>query len=336
VKEAYLYERKEDGNVKCLLCNHYCRIKEGKRGVCRVRICSGGKLVTLVYDHIIAIHGDPIEKKPFFHFLPGSTSLSIATVGCNFHCDFCQNHAISQYPRYSDQIPGDALSPDEIVTAALLRGHKSISYTYTEPTVFFELAYDTGVLAREKGLRNNFVSNGYMSKEAVERAVDFLDAANIDLKSFSDEFYQTYCGAKLQPVLNSIQQLKQAGVQLEITTLIIPDLNSSPKELRQIADFIVSVDSSIPWHVSAFHPDYKMHDRRRTSPPLLENAYDVGKEAGLKYIYCGNVPGHPLENTRCPECDAVLIERRGFSVFSNKLSKPFCPACGSRIEILLE
>jgi pyruvate formate lyase activating enzyme len=336
MKEAYLYEPLSEGGVQCHLCAHECVIQPDHRGICRVRENRDGRLVSLVYDRIVSVHGDPIEKKPFFHFLPGSSSLSIATVGCNFRCKFCQNYSISQYPRHYGEIPGDALTPEEVVDLAAGRGFQSISYTYTEPTIYFELAYDTGVLARRRGIRNNFVSNGFMTPQAVEKMTDFLDAANIDLKSFSDDFYRTCCGARLQPVLDSIRLMRESGIWVEVTTLVIPELNSDRDELLQIAGFLAEVDPAIPWHVSAFHPDFQMTDRPRTSVRHLDIAMAAGREAGLKYIYCGNMPGHPAESTYCPHCGEMLVERRGFAVVRNRLDSPVCPACRGEIDIILD
>jgi len=336
MKEAYLYETLPEGGVQCHLCSHRCRIQPGQRGLCHVRECRDGRLVTLVYDRVISLHGDPIEKKPFFHFLPGSRSLSVATVGCNFRCEFCQNFSISQYPREHREIPGDPLAPEEIVDIAASQGFRTISYTYTEPTIFFELAYDTGVLARRRGLRNNFVTNGYMTPRAMDKMADFLDAANIDLKSFSDDFYRKYCGARLAPVLESIRRMRAAGIWLEVTTLVIPGLNSEADELRRMAGFLAEVDPAIPWHVSAFHPDYQMTDRPRTSVRHLELAVTAGQEAGLRYIYFGNTPGHPAESTYCPHCGVRLVERRGFAVVDNRLTGPVCPDCQGEIDIVLE
>ena len=334
--EAKLYSSLSDEKVRCYLCSHRCIISEGKRGVCGVRENQGGKLYSLVYDKVVAIHVDPIEKKPFFHFQPGSRSLSIATVGCNFKCKFCQNYSISQHPFYSKSIPGEEISPEEIVETALGNDCQSISYTYTEPTVFFELAYDTGVKARKLGLSNTFVTNGFMTHEAIDEMCDFLDAANVDLKSFSEQFYREYCNGRLDGVLSSIEYLHKKGIWVEITTLIIPGLNSSREEIREIAKFIKSVSPSIPWHVSAFHPDYKMLQLSTTPIHLLEEAYRIGKEEGLEFIYCGNVPGHPMEKTRCPGCGMVLIERRGFYVSKNELKENKCPKCGRSIPVILK
>ena len=335
MREASLYLTKPGGQVRCQLCSHYCRLREGQFGLCRVRKCEGGRLVTLVADRVAALHVDPIEKKPLFHFLPGSTSLSLATVGCNFRCTFCQNHALSQRPATFKDCPGDPVKPSELVHLAMDRGCRSLSYTYTEPTVFYELTREAGLAARAAGLKNVYVSNGYMSREAIGEMTDFLDAINIDLKSFSDDFYRRYCGGRLQPVLDSIRDLHGAGVWVEVTTLVIPGLNSDERELRPLAEYIASVSPEIPWHVSAFHPDYQLTDRPRTPAGLLETAYRIGREAGLRYVYCGNVPGHEAESTRCPGCGAVLIERTGFWVRSLRLKAPACPDCGAAVPVVL-
>lgn len=335
-KEASLYEKRPGGGVRCLLCNHYCVIGEGRRGICGVRECRDGRLLSLVFDRVVSLGVDPVEKKPLFHFLPGTLSLSLATVGCNFRCKFCQNFSISQLPHGGGSIPGDPVTPEELVVLAVSRHCPSISYTYTEPTVFYELTRETGLLARSKGLRNIYVTNGYMSREAIHEMKDFLDAANVDLKSFSDDFYRHLCGARLKPVLESIRALHDAGVWLEITTLVIPGQNSDPGELRQVAEFIASVDPRIPWHVSAFHPDYQMTDSPRTSAAFLEQACALGEAAGLKYIYSGNVPGHPSESTHCPGCRRLLVERVGFRVTRNELHRPECPDCHIPVPFILE
>ncbi len=335
-REASLYEKRPGGGVRCMLCNHYCVIGEGRRGICGVRECRDGRLLSLVFDRVVSLGVDPVEKKPLFHFLPGTLSLSLATVGCNFRCEFCQNFSISQLPHAGGPIPGDPITPEALAALAVSRGCPSISYTYTEPTVFYELTRETGLSARSKGLRNIYVTNGYMSREAIREMQDFLDAANVDLKSFSDDFYRHFCSARLEPVLDSIRALHQAGVWLEITTLVIPGRNSDPRELRQIAEFIASVDPNIPWHVSAFHPDYRMTDAPRTSAALLEKACALGEAAGLRYVYGGNIPGHPSESTRCPACRRVLVERTGFRVARNALRRPECPHCHEPVAFVLE
>jgi len=336
MREALLYEPGSAGGVRCLLCNHYCRLRDGDFGRCRVRQCAGDRLVTLVADRVAALQVDPIEKKPLFHFLPGSRSLSLATVGCNFRCTFCQNHSLSQRPARCKDYPGDPIAPAELVKLALARECRSISYTYTEPTVFYELTRETGLAARAAGLKNVYVSNGYMSREAIAGLTDFLDAINVDLKSFSDTFYRRLCGARLGPVLDSIRTFHAAGVWVEVTTLLIPGQNTGEAELRQLAGFLVSVSPDIPWHVSAFHPDYQLQDLPRTSVRDLEQACRIGREAGLRFVYCGNVPGHDSENTRCPACGAVLIERRGVLARSLLPGAPACPACGAAVPGVLD
>ncbi len=331
MKEAYLYERLEEGKVKCHLCAHECLIREGARGICQVRENKDGRLYSLVYNRVIAARPDPIEKKPLFHFLPGSVSYSIATVGCNFRCKHCQNADISQMPKDNGIIQGRHMSPEDVVKAALDSRSSSISYTYTEPTIYFELALDTSLLAVEKGLKNVFVTNGYMTKECLKKIYPNLHAANVDLKSFSNEFYKDICGARLKPVLDSIKNMKEMDIWVEVTTLLIPGLNDSPKELEEIARFLVEIDSSIPWHVTRFHPDYKLTDRGPTPISTLAMARDIGYGQGLKFVYTGNVPGEKSENTYCPSCNTELIERFGFYVTKNRLKNGSCPTCGENI-----
>jgi len=326
-----LYKKGSEGVVNCFLCNHGCVIPPGGRGFCGVRVNRGGILYSLVYGKAIASHVDPIEKKPLNHFLPRSLSYSIATAGCNFRCQFCQNWNISQ--KEGGEIRGEKLKPDEIVEKALKSNCKSISYTYTEPTIFFEYAYDTGTLAREKGLRNVFVSNGFMTPECIDKAGDFLDAANIDLKSFRDSFYKKVCSARLDPVLESIRKIKKQGVWLELTTLLIPEKNDSVEELRDIAEFIaeeVGVDT--PWHISRFHPAYRYNDLNPTPVESIHRAQQIGLEAGLKYVYVGNVAGDLGEDTRCSRCGSVLVDRSGFIVSENRIKDGKCPNCGLEIE----
>ncbi|MEK6692418.1 MAG: AmmeMemoRadiSam system radical SAM enzyme [Nitrospirota bacterium] len=333
MKEAMLYERLEKGDVRCILCGHRCLIKDGKRGICGVRESKGGTLYTLVYGKVIARHIDPIEKKPLFHFHPGSTSYSIATVGCNLRCTHCQNYEISQYPkeRYDIVIPGEDTTPEEMVGLAKSTGCLSISYTYTEPTIFFEFAYDTARLAKEKGIKNVFVSNGYTSPDATKMIAPYLDANNIDLKSFRDEHYRKVCGGKLQPVLDTIRLMKESGVWVEVTTLIIPTYNDSEEELRNIAEFIKSVSIDIPWHVTQFYPTYKLLDQPRTPIGTLRRAREIGLEAGLRYVYEGNVPGEGGESTYCYNCGKILIDRYDYIIKGNYIKDSKCPDCGSVI-----
>ncbi len=327
MKEAYLYEKMEHERVRCFLCSHKCLIKEGAKGICGVRENRGGMLVSLVYEKVIAQHIDPIEKKPLFHFLPGSRSYSIATVGCNFKCRFCQNADISQMPNDQDQIWGEDVTPTEIVEEVLSSRSATIAYTYTEPTNYYELALDTARLAVTKGIKNIFVSNGYMTEECLTDIHPDLHGANIDLKSFEDKFYKEQCGAKLGPVLDTLETMKKMGVWLEVTTLLIPGLNDSKEELKGLAKFLADLDPDIPWHISRFHPTYRLTNVPPTPPEIIHRAKEIGYEAGLKYVYSGNIPGDKGEKTYCHGCGELLIDRFGFNVRKNRLVSGHCPDC---------
>jgi len=328
-----LFYKPEAGKVRCSLCNHHCLIAPGVRGICGVRENVDGKLMTLVYGKLIAENVDPIEKKPLYHFLPGSLSYSIATVGCNFRCEFCQNWEISQRGKNGGEIVGRNVRPEEVVSAALEAGCSSISYTYTEPTIFFEYAYDVAKLAVNKKLKNVFVSNGYTTLEALDTIKPYLHANNVDLKSFSDSFYQKICGARLEPVLETLKWHAKNKIWLEVTTLLIPGKNDSKEELRQIAEFIRNeLGDFIPWHISRFYPHYKMNGEPPTPHQSIINAYKLGKEVGLKYVYTGNIPHENAENTYCPKCSELLIERFGFNVVKNKIKDGRCPNCAETIE----
>lgn len=332
MKEAMLYEKLPGQKVHCHLCNHSCLVGEGKRGICGVRENRAGTLYTLVYRQLISGNVDPIEKKPMFHFAPGSRSFSIATVGCNFHCDFCQNFEISQMPRDRNFITGEDVSPEQIVARAQKAGCKTIAYTYTEPTIYFEYALDIAQRATPAGLKNIFVTNGYMTEEALKALHPHLHGANVDLKAFRDEFYQKRCGARLEGVLRSLRAMKDLGVWVEITTLLIPGLNDSEAELRDLAQFIVSLGKEVPWHISRFHPMYKMLDRSPTSVRILEKARKIGLEAGLRYVYTGNVPGDPGEDTFCYHCGRLLVDRFGFQIVKYQLKEKKCSHCGSLVD----
>jgi len=331
MKEAMFYTRESDDRVRCGLCRFRCLIADGARGICGVRENRNGVLYSLVYGKLCAEHIDPIEKKPLFHVMPGSRSFSIATVGCNFRCRHCQNYSISQVPR-NGRIAGEDRTPEMIVKNALDGHCRSIAYTYTEPTMFFEFAYDTARLARKAGLANVFVTNGYISKEALATITPYLDAANIDLKGFSEEFYRETVHARLPEVLDSIIEYRKQGIWIELTTLIIPGLNDSERELQGIADFITgNLGVDTPWHVSQFYPTYQLTDRPRTPSETLRRARDIGLAAGLRYVYEGNVPGRGGENTVCPDCAALLIERYGFVVTTNRIENGTCPDCNKTI-----
>jgi pyruvate formate lyase activating enzyme len=335
MKEALFYEKLENHAVQCHLCAHHCVIARGKRGICGVRENRGGILCTLVYGRSIAENIDPIEKKPLFNFLPGSKSFSIATAGCNFRCLHCQNHDISQMPRNRDVIMGRNLSPNDIVSLAKQNGCESISYTYTEPTIFYEYAYDIAKLASAEGLKNVFVTNGYITEEPLRKISPYLDAANIDLKSFTEGFYKKICGAKLQPVLDAIKLYRDLNIWIEITTLIIPTHNDSPPELEQIASFIKDLGTDIPWHITAFHPTYRLTNQSPTPVSALIQAREIGIRAGLRYVYVGNVPGERGENTYCYKCGELLIERYGFKIVTNRMSDAQCPKCQAKIDGVL-
>jgi len=334
--EAYLYESLTGKKVKCSLCNHGCVIKNGSRGICNVRENQNGVLNALVYGIVVAQHIDPIEKKPLFHLLPGSLSYSIATVGCNFRCRFCQNSNIAQMPADNKgMIKGNLCTPEEAVSGALSGNCQSIAYTYTEPTVYFEFAFDTAKIAHEKGIKNVFVTNGYMSPQALNMVSPYLDAANVDLKAFNDEFYKKLCGARIEPVKETLRLMKSLGILVEITTLLIPGLNDDRRELEQLAAFIVNdLGVETPWHISRFHPTYQLTDRPPTSVSSLVMAREIGIRAGLRYVYVGNVPGENGENTFCHKCGKTLIDRWGFSIRKNLIEDGRCPYCGAGIDVV--
>ncbi|MEN8256781.1 MAG: AmmeMemoRadiSam system radical SAM enzyme [Thermodesulfobacteriota bacterium] len=328
MKEALFYSADADKTVSCRLCNHHCRIKQGKRGICGVRENQDGTLYTLVYGHLVSGNTDPIEKKPLFHFLPGTTSYSIATVGCNFRCEHCQNYQISQYPHLSGgEISGNKRSPQQVIEAALASGSASISYTYVEPTIFYEFAYDCCTLAHKRGLKNAFVSNGYMTPEVTRHVAPVLDGINIDIKAFSDDFYKKICKARLQPVLDNVRLMHELGVWVEVTTLLIPGLNDSTEELQKLARFIKDIDPTIPWHVTAFYPTYKLTDRPPTPVETLRKARDIGLKEGLHFVYEGNIPGEGGENTYCPSCGTEIISRYGMQTRDIKISGARCASC---------
>jgi pyruvate formate lyase activating enzyme len=340
MKEALLYERLEGGRIQCVLCAHRCVVAPGRKGVCLVRENRDGTLYTLVYGIPLSQAVDPIEKKPLFHFYPGSTAFSIATAGCNFRCAFCQNADISQMPRERGQIQGRQAAPETVVRTAKRHGSQSIAYTYTEPTIFFEYSYDIARLAHAEGIASVYVTNGYMTREMLDLFQGannshrpWLDAANVDLKAFRDETYRQVCGARLQPVLDSLKAMVELGVWVEVTTLVVPDMNDSDAELRDIAQFVATeLGVGTPWHVSRFHPDYQMYDRGPTPAATLRRAYELGREAGLRYVYVGNMPGARLEDTRCPNCDQTVIGRWGFQVAERHLRDGACAHCGTLID----
>jgi pyruvate formate lyase activating enzyme len=327
MKEAMFYKKLDGKKIECNLCNHRCIIKNGNRGICNIRENNNGILYSLVYGKVIAKSIDPIEKKPLFHFLPGSKSYSIATEGCNFKCLHCQNYYISQ--KENNEINGEYIRPEDIVKNAINGGCKSIAYTYTEPTIFYEYAYDIAKIASKKNLKNIFVTNGYITKEALEKFSPYLDAANIDLKGMTNKFYKSICKAKLQHVLDNIKLFYELGIWIEITTLIIPDYNDDLNDLKMIVDFIKNIDTDIPWHVTRFHPDYKLEKCNPTKTETLNNIINIGKNKGLNYIYQGNVGAG--ENTFCPKCKNLIIKRNIFNVSDIKIKTSYCQFCKKNI-----
>jgi pyruvate formate lyase activating enzyme len=338
----------EGGNVQCLACSRYCRIPEGQAGFCGVRANEGGKLRLVVYGRPCAVWVDPVEKKPLFHFLPGSRSFSIGTFGCNYNCLYCQNSDISQAPQEARQKDPkhwreyfqklvdkcEEWPPERIVEAALRDGCKSISFTYNEPTIFTEYAIDVMRLAKKKGLKGVYVTNGYESRECWDAVKGYVDAANIDLKAYNKRFYTELCKVPgYEPVKESITYAKKLGIWVEVTTLIIPGWNDDEEELRAEAQWLASIDPQMPWHVTAFHPDYRMQDTPATAPDMLVKAREIGKAAGLKHVYCGNVPLSytDYEATACPKCGKNVIHRIGFDILENRVVDGKCGFCKTRI-----
>lgn len=333
---AWLSKKLSSGKILCQACAHACKLDEGEYGICGVRRVVDGELKLLVYGLAAAVNIDPIEKKPMFHFLPKTRVFSLGTVGCNLSCQFCQNHEISQYPKENNhKIVGREFPPQMIVQEALEHGCESIAYTYNEPIVFFEYTYDTAKLAHEKGIKNIYVTSGYETKKAIDLLEPYIDGMNIDIKAFREEFYQEICGAKLKPVLEAVKYAHQKGIWIEITTLLIPGKNDSDEEIRDIARFIADLDRSIPWHLSAFHPTYKMLDLPHTPESTLLRAYKIGQEEGLKYLYIGNVDNGDFESTYCPSCRERVVDRSGNigQYVTNRLDENGkCPNCAYSLE----
>lgn len=324
-----LAEPQADHAVRCGVCAHRCLVRPGRQGICGVRENHDGLLYATAYGNVVAAALDPIEKKPLYHVAPGSTAWSIATPGCPFHCSFCQNWEIAQGPRLGLALPSRPMAPEAVLRAALDHGADAIAYTYVEPTVFLEYALDVGRLARAAGLRNVWITDGYATPEAVGLLATFVDAANVDLKAFDERFYHRLCGARLAPVLEAIVALRAAGVWLEITTLVIPGHNDSPDELHALTAWVVEhLGPETPWHVSRFHPDFRLRDVPPTPASTLSRAAAIGREEGLKHVYIGNAPDLASEDTACAGCGAVVIERRGYRARSLLSRAGACPRCG--------
>ncbi len=337
MKKAILYEKLKDNKVQCLACHNQCLINNKRIGICGVRQNINGDLYLLVYGKAISVNIDPIEKKPLFHFLPSQKAFSLGTLGCNFDCDFCQNWEISQAPKPFDKIQGikhygEEWGPEKIVNYCKENNIPIIAYTYNEPTIWAEYALDTMRLAKKEGIKNIWVSNGFMTEKTLNFIAPYLDAINIDLKSFSEKFYRKTCKGRLEPVKENIKKIWKMGIWIEVTTLVIPGFNDSTKELKQIAKFLVGISKDLPWHISAFYPCYKMLTQAPTSQEILINACEIGKKAGLRYIYTGNIPNSDYESTYCPKCNSLIIERWGMEVLENNLKNEKCPKCNTKIK----
>ncbi len=322
------YYKKEKDKIICLLCRNYCQLKEGQVGICGINKNENGEHKNLVYGHPVALNVDPVEKKPLYHFLPGTKVLSFGTIGCNFKCPFCQNWDISQEQKINKNIE---VSPEQMVALAFEQGAKSIAYTYNEPTTFYPYAKDIGVIAKAKGLKNIFVSNGYESPEIIEDMASWVDAANIDLKSWKDEYYKKSLKGGLEEVKDTLRRMVAKGIWVEVTTLLIEGENDSNEDLQGMASFIANdLGKDVPWHLSAFHPSYKMMDTQSTRLETLQRAEKIGRDAGLNYIYLGNVP--VKSDTYCPNCSELLVDRTGYKIDLNKLQNGYCPKCNQEIK----
>lgn len=333
-KVAELVRPLKDKHLQCQVCEHHCALAPGDWGKCGVRVNRGGQIISTVYGKATAAHVDPIEKKPLYHFLPGESALSIGTYGCNMHCMWCQNAGISQVRKKDErrEYLGESLPPEALVEIAREQHAAAIAYTYNEPTVFFEYTHDTAELAHAHGIKNIYVSNGFMTEAALEKIAPYLDAINVDLKGFTSELYQTYTGTRIEPVKRNIAKIaRETDIWIEVTTLIIPGLNDSDAELHEAAEWLAAVDPMMPWHLSAFHPNHKMRDRPRTPPATLARAYEIGQQAGLQYIYVGNILDAEREQTRCHQCGAQLIRRHGFSARPQWRTPGICPQCNAAI-----
>ncbi|ATZ61529.2 MAG: AmmeMemoRadiSam system radical SAM enzyme [Methanosarcinales archaeon Met12] len=331
-KKAMLWAPLNDGRVKCDACAHQCTIFEGKKGICRVRENHGGKLYTLIYNTVSSINVDPIEKKPLFHFYPGSMALSLGTVSCNFGCKHCQNYAIATANVGEEST--QEITLEKSVELAKQYGCQGISWTYNEPTIWFEYTYDSAKLAKKAGLYTVYVTNGYMSEDALNTIAPYLDAANVDVKAFNNEFYRQVCGAKLEPVLRTCERMKEKNIHLEVTYLIIPGHNDGPEEIRRFSEWVVGIGADTPVHFSRFHPHRQMADVTPTPVETLEEAHRIAKECGVEYVYIGNVYGHRYESTFCPKCDEILIERHGYSVINRLGAENCCPKCGFEVNVI--
>ena len=329
-RPARWWKKLPEDHVECGLCPHKCKVSDGERGTCGVRENRRGEYLTLVHSRPCTLHIDPVEKKPFFHLLPGAAALSLATVGCNFVCHCCQNWEIAQ--ARPEQIPSSTLTPEDLAQLARQRRAPIIACTYTEPVVWSEYVFDIAVAARKVGVRTVTVSNGFIQEQPLADLLTQLAAVKIDLKSFSEKFYKEHCGGELEPVLDTLRRLRKAGTWFEIVVLVIPTQNDSPQEIRSLVRFVkTDLGADVPVHFTRFHPSYRLRNMPSTPVPTLERAHAIAKEEGLSFVYLGNVPGHPAEHTYCPGCGEALIRRLGMSVVENRLSNGACPDCRRKI-----
>ncbi len=334
IKEGVLFDQLPDNKVKCHVCSHRCVISEGKLGICGTRKNIDGKIYTTIYNTVSSEAVDPIEKKPLYHFLPGTLSYSLGTIGCNFRCEHCQNWQISQVTL--EEAWTREITPEEAIKRAISTGSKSISWTYNEPCIWHEYTYDSAVLAKNAGLKTVYVTNGYITPEALKRIAPYLDAFRVDIKSFSEEFYRKVCKARLAPVLESTKLAKELGMHVETITLVIPGRNDSPEEITQIVRWVRdNLGVNTPMHFTRFHPMYKMEDAKPTPVETLEMAHDIAKKEGMRFVYTGNVPGHKYENTYCPKCNSLLIDRTGFRVSAIRIKDGKCPQCGEGVPVMM-
>jgi len=328
--EARYYQKLPDREIKCELCPRFCILGDKERGFCGVRENQGGKYYTLVYGQVASLNIDPIEKKPFFHFLPGSEAFSLATAGCNLSCKFCQNWEISQMR--PEQVKNIYLPPESVVASCLKYNSPVIAYTYTEPVIFFEFMYDTCVLARKSNIKNVVVTAGYINPEPLADLIKVVEAIKVDLKAFNQNFYRDYVRGELQPVLESIAQIAKSKTWLEIVYLVIPTLNDNPEEIRQMCRWLkAEIGPDYPIHFSRFHPMYLIKNLPPTPISTLEQLRNIALAEGLHFVYIGNVPGHPGENTYCPRCGKLIIERYGYAIKKKELSGNKCRFCGQEI-----
>jgi len=330
VRDAVWWLPLEDGRVACELCPVGCRLAEGQMGACGTRGNFGGRMAPTNYGKVVALGTDPIEKKPLYHYLPGEPILSIAAQGCNLHCAFCQNWSISQ----RTDAPTRTMEPADVVELARAEGSRGIAYTYSEPLVWYEFLRECARLAQEAGLRNVVVSNGFLNAEPLAELLPYLDAANIDLKSMDEQFYKQVCKGRLQPVLDNIRALHRTGVHVEVTNLVIPGHNDDDAQVRRLAGFLGGVSRDIPLHLSAYHPSWQF-DAPATPPETLERARSVARDH-LDFVYLGNVSRPGTSDTRCPDCDELLVERRGYRIRNRLGDRAACPACGRAIPIVLD